>query len=248
MSAPSSAVELNAKASPTFAAKLAETEALLRIAAETHAGKITQANSLGAEDVVISHLVQALKIDIPAFVLETGKLHNETLALLASQRKLLGDKLTVYAPNPESVVHFVAREGNEPMYKSIELRKHCCYIRKMEPLERALRGKTAWVTGLRREQSGARADVPLLDESEFETKPKGQGRFKFNPLANWTWGDVWHYIKINNVAYNPLHDQFYPSIGCEPCTRAISLGEDFRAGRWWWEDETAKECGLHVAA
>jgi phosphoadenosine phosphosulfate reductase len=243
-----SAIDLHARASATFDAKLAETEVLLRQAAKTHFGKITQASSLGAEDVVITHLVQALKIDIPIFVLETGKLHDETLALLETQRKTLGDKVKVYAPNPESVIHFVAREGNEPMYKSIALRKACCHIRKMEPLERALKGKTAWVTGLRREQSGSRADVPLLDEAEFESK----GRFKFNPLANWTWGDVWHYIKINSVAYNPLHDQFFPSIGCAPCTRAISLGEDFRAGRWWWEANleggSAKECGLHVAA
>jgi phosphoadenosine phosphosulfate reductase len=244
----SQAVNLNARASATFDDKLAETEALLRQAAQTHAGKITQANSLGAEDVVIAHLVKALNIDIPAFVLETGKLNPETLALMDKMKAELGDKFTIFRPNNESVIQFVAKEGEEPMYKSIELRKACCHIRKIEPLERALKGKTAWVTGLRREQSGARADVPLLDESEFETKPEGQGRFKFNPLANWTWGDVWHYIKLNNVAYNPLHDQFFPSIGCAPCTRAISLGEDFRAGRWWWEDELAKECGLHVTA
>ena len=239
-----SAIDLNARASATFSAKLAETETLLRQAAQTHAGKITLANSLGAEDVVIAHLVKALNVDIPAFVLETGKLNPETLALMDKMKAELGDKFTIFRPNNESVVQFVAKEGEEPMYKSIALRKACCHIRKIEPLERALGGKTAWVTGLRREQSGARADVPLLDESEFESK----GRFKFNPLANWTWGDVWHYIKINNVAYNPLHDQFFPSIGCAPCTRAISLGEDFRAGRWWWEEETAKECGLHVTA
>ena len=252
----SRAIDLNARASATYAAKLAETEALLLQAAQTHAGKITQANSLGAEDVVIAHLVQTLKIDIPAFVLETGKLNPETLALMDIMKSELGDKFTIFRPNNESVIQFVAKEdkgdGIEPMYKSIALRKACCHIRKIEPLDRALKGKTAWVTGLRREQSGARADVPLLDESEFETKPEGQGRFKFNPLANWTWGDVWHYIKINNVAYNPLHDQFFPSIGCAPCTRAISLGEDFRAGRWWWEANldggAAKECGLHVAA
>jgi phosphoadenosine phosphosulfate reductase len=242
------AVNLNARASVTFDAKLAETEALLRQAALTHAGKITQANSLGAEDVVIAHLVQALKLDIPAFVLETGKLNPETLALMDKMKAELGDKFTIFTPNNEAVIQFVTKEdkgdGIEPMYKSIELRKACCHIRKMEPLDRALKGKTAWVTGLRREQSGARAEVPLLDEAEFASK----GRFKFNPLANWTWGDVWHYIKINNVAYNPLHDQFFPSIGCAPCTRAISLGEDFRAGRWWWEDEAAKECGLHVVA
>ena len=238
------AIELNAKASPTFDAKLTETNALLRQAASTHAGKITQANSLGAEDVVIAHLVKSLNVDIPAFVLETGKLNPETLALMHQMKAELGDKFTIFTPNNEAVIQFVAKEGLDPMYKSIELRKACCNIRKMEPLDRALAGKTAWVTGLRREQSGARADVPLLDEAEFESK----GRFKFNPLANWTWGDVWHYIKSHEVAYNPLHDQFFPSIGCAPCTRAISLGEDFRAGRWWWEDEAAKECGLHVSA
>ena len=238
-----SAIDLNARASATFAAKLAETEALLREAAQTHAGKITQANSLGAEDVVIAHLVQALNIDIPAFVLETGRLNPETLALMDTMKAELGDKFTIFTPNNEAVIQFVAKEGLDPMYRSIELRKACCHIRKMEPLDRALAGKTAWVTGLRREQSGARAEVPLLDEADLTSK----GRVKFNPLANWTWGDVWHYIKLHNVAYNPLHDQFFPSIGCAPCTRAISLGEDFRAGRWWWEDENAKECGLHVS-
>ncbi len=124
------------------------------------------------------------------------------------------------------------------MYKSVELRKACCHIRKVEPLERALAGQRAWITGLRREQSNARAEVPLVDASAE--------RIKFNPLADWTWGDVWHYIAAHEVDYNPLHDQFYPSIGCAPCTRAISLGEDFRAGRWWWENSDAKECGLHV--
>lgn len=237
------AIQLHTLASSTFDAKLAETSALLRQAAQDYAGLITQASSLGAEDVVITHLVQALKADIPVFVLETGKLHAETLALLAKQQAELRDKFSVFKPNNEAVIQFGAREGEEPMYKSIALRKACCHIRKMEPLERALAGKKAWVTGLRREQSGARAEVPLLDEADLASR----GRVKFNPLANWTWGDVWHYIGLNNVAYNPLHDQFFPSIGCAPCTRAISLGEDFRAGRWWWEDEAAKECGLHVA-
>jgi phosphoadenosine phosphosulfate reductase len=136
------------------------------------------------------------------------------------------------------VVQFVKREGKDPMYRSIELRKACCHIRKVEPLERALAGQRAWITGLRREQSSTRANVPIIDETE--------ARAKINPLADWTWGDVWHYIKEHQVDYNPLHDEFYPSIGCAPCTRAISLGEDFRAGRWWWEQEDAKECGLHV--
>ena len=128
------------------------------------------------------------------------------------------------------------------MYQSLELRKACCQVRKLEPLAEALEGQRAWVTGLRREQSSNRAEVPLMDRTDEAAK----GQIKLNPLANWTWGDVWHYIAINKVDYNPLHDQFFPSIGCAPCTRAISLGEEFRAGRWWWEDEAAKECGLHA--
>jgi phosphoadenosine phosphosulfate reductase len=236
-----SAIDLHARASKDFEAKLAETIALLRRAA-TEFTPVTQASSLGAEDVVITHLINSLDLDIPVFVLETGMLHPETLALLEKTQATSKVPVTVYRPKNEAVIQFVTREGKDAMYKSIDLRKACCGIRKMEPLERALAGKRAWVTGLRREQSNARAEVPLIEASE-EAKT---ARVKFNPLANWTWGDVWHYIKQNNVAYNPLHDQFYPSIGCAPCTRAISLGEDFRAGRWWWEDEAAKECGLHV--
>jgi phosphoadenosine phosphosulfate reductase len=199
---------------------------------------ITQASSLGAEDVVITHIIQTLRLPIPVFVLETGALHAQTLALLERTQAQLGSALTVYRPVAEQVVTFVAREGSDAMYRSMALRKACCNIRKMEPLARALDGKKAWVTGLRAEQSQARADVPLIDTSEL--------RVKINPLAQWTWGDVWHYIATRQVDYNPLHDQFFPSIGCQPCTRAITLGEDFRSGRWWWEDETAKECGLHV--
>ena len=241
-----SAIDLNARPSADFDAKLAETTAVLQQAARDYAAttpggasRVTQASSLGAEDVVVSHLINALQLDIGIFVLETGMLHAETLALLDKLKATSRAPVTVYTPVNESVVHFVAKEGADAMYKGIDLRKACCHIRKMEPLARALTGKDAWITGLRREQSGARAEVPLLDTSDAT-------RVKINPLANWTWGDVWHFIAINQVAYNPLHDQFFPSIGCAPCTRAISLGEDFRAGRWWWEDEAAKECGLHV--
>jgi len=239
-----SAIDLHARPSSEYVIKLAEAQGVLAQAAAQYAGvdgkpaTVTQASSLGAEDVVISHLINSLKLDIPIFVLETGRLHKETLALLEQFKASSRAPVNVYTPVNESVIQFVAKEGLDPMYKSIELRKACCHIRKVEPLERALKGKDAWITGLRREQSGARAEVPLVDTSEKRTK--------INPLANWTWGDVWHYIRENAVAYNPLHDQFFPSIGCEPCTRAISLGEDFRSGRWWWEDEAAKECGLHV--
>ena len=241
-----SAIELNARASSDFDAKLAETRALLQQAAQDYAAaspgaapRISQASSLGAEDVVISHLINALQLDIGIFVLDTGMLHPETLALLGRLQATSRAPVAVFTPVNEAVVQFVAREGKDAMYKSIALRKACCQIRKMEPLARALAGKQAWITGLRREQSGARADVPLLDTSDAS-------RAKLNPLANWTWGDVWHFIALKQIDYNPLHDQFFPSIGCAPCTRAISLGEDFRAGRWWWEEEAAKECGLHV--
>jgi phosphoadenosine phosphosulfate reductase len=236
-----SAIDLHARASKDFEAKLAETKGLLQRAAAEFS-PITQASSLGAEDVVITHLINSLNLNIPIFVLETGMLHKETLELLERTQATSRAPVNVYRPVDESVIQFVSREGKDAMYKSVDLRKACCHIRKVEPLERALAGKRAWITGLRREQSSTRAEVPLLDTAD-EAKT---GRVKFNPLANWTWGDVWHYIKLQQVDYNPLHDEFFPSIGCQPCTRAISLGEDFRAGRWWWEDESAKECGLHV--
>jgi phosphoadenosine phosphosulfate reductase len=241
-----SALHLNARASATYAQKLAETQALLQQAATDYAPtasrvdpRITLACSLGAEDMVLAHLINSLQLNIGIFVLETGQLRPETLSLLEQLSHSSRAPVAVFTPNHEAVVKFVSREGFEAMYKSIALRKACCQIRKMEPLGRALAGKDAWITGLRREQSGARAEVPLTDTSDAS-------RVKLNPLANWTWGDVWFYIADNKVAYNPLHDQFYPSIGCAPCTRAVSVGEDFRAGRWWWEDEAAKECGLHV--
>ena len=243
-----SAMVRNAQPSSDYATKLAEAQRVLVQVAAQYAGidggpaTVTQASSLGAEDVVISHLINSLKLDIGIFVLETGALHHETLDLLERFKGSSRAPVTVYQPVAQSVVQFVEHEGKDAMVKSIALRKACCGIRKMEPLDRALTGMDAWVTGLRREQSGTRAEVPLVDTSEPRTK--------INPLANWTWGDVWHTIQTHALDYNPLHDQFFPSIGCEPCTRAVSAGEDFRSGRWWWEAEmeggAAKECGLHV--
>lgn len=233
------AIDLHARPSKEFDARLDQTRKLLLRAASEFA-PLKQASSLGAEDVVITHLLNGLELDIPVFVLETGALHAETLRLLERTQASSRAPVEVYRPVQEAVVQFVQREGSDAMYRSIELRKACCAIRKLEPLSRALAGQRAWITGLRREQSSARADVPLIDAVD------GEGRIKINPLADWTWGDVWHYIATHGVDYNPLHDQFFPSIGCAPCTRAISLGEDFRSGRWWWEEESAKECGLHV--
>ncbi len=240
---PSPATERLAQASPDFEAKLRQTEEVLRTASRAHVA-IKQASSLGAEDVVISHLIAQLGLPITVFVLDTGALHHQTLALLERQQAAARLPIEVHRPDASQVIQWVARHGQSAIYDHIQLRKDCCRVRKLEPLARALHGQTAWITGLRREQSDARADVPLVDTSEQETL----GRTKYNPLANWTWGDVWHFVAQQQIDYNPLHDDFFPSIGCAPCTRAISLGEPFRAGRWWWEDESAKECGLHVRA
>jgi phosphoadenosine phosphosulfate reductase len=144
-----------------------------------------------------------------------------------------------WLPQQEAVVQFVAQHGALAMRSSVALRQACCAMRKLEPLGRLLQGRTAWVTGLRRGQSQARADVPPLEVD-------AQGRSKYSPLAHWSNADVWHYVALHQVPYNPLHDAYYPSIGCAPCTRAVALGEDERAGRWWWETADAKECGLHV--
>jgi phosphoadenosine phosphosulfate reductase len=204
-----------------------------------HAGRIVQASSLGVEDMVVTDLVARASLDIPVATLDTGMLHRQTLELLPRILARYGVDVAVYAPSTSAVVAFVDRHGDDAMRRSIELRKACCALRKLEPLSRMLDGHTAWVTGLRRDQSDARADVQAQQTD-------AQGRTKFSPLADWTWADVWHYVALHDVPYNPLHDDFYPSIGCAPCTRAITLGEPLRAGRWWWEDESAKECGLHV--
>lgn len=235
------AITLYAKKSSHFDAQLQETIALLQKAV-TEYGPVVQASSLGAEDMVLTHIAQNNGIAIPVFVLETGRLHTETLDLLEKTKAQLGNLLTVYSPQAADVQTYNQTHGLDAIYESIELRKACCQIRKLEPLERALAGKKTWLTGLRREQSGARSVVPFIDESEVAST----GRVKINPLAAWSWGDIWHYIQTHQVNYNVLHDQFFPSIGCEPCTRAVTLGEDPRSGRWWWEDASLKECGLHA--
>ena len=234
-----SAIGLYARATEGFDGRVAHALEVLRAAASEHAARIVQATSLGAEDMVITDLIARHRVPIAIATLETGKLHDETVALIPRIEARYDLTVEVFKPATESVVHFVKTNGERAMYESIDLRKACCGIRKLEPLARMLAGSTAWVTGLRREQSDTRAVVPF---SEADDK----GRIKFSPLADWSWADVWHYIQLHDVPFNPLHDQFMPSIGCAPCTRAIAVGEPFRAGRWWWEDEKAKECGLHV--
>ena len=236
------AISLYAKPSATFVQKLEASKALLLSAAAQYT-PITQASSLGAEDMVVSHLIVETGIASNIFVLDTRMLHAQTLALVGRLEERYGVTVDIYQPDPATAAKFVLENGDGAMYKSLELRKACCDFRKMEPLERALAGKKAWITGLRREQSNARAEVHDIEPGDN----KGTGRAKINPLADWTQGDIWHFIAINNIPYNPLHDEFFPSIGCAPCTRAVTLGEDVRSGRWWWEQESAKECGLHVA-
>ena len=232
------AIELYAKPSATFTQKLSASKALLLSAAAQYT-PITQASSLGAEDMVVSHLVVETGIACSIFVLDTRMLHAQTLALVGRLQERYSVTVDIYQPDPVSVQQFVSDNGDGAMYKSMELRKACCDLRKMVPLERALKDKKAWITGLRREQSNARAEV-----HDIEAGPE---RAKINPLADWTQGDIWHFIATCNIPYNPLHDAFFPSIGCAPCTRAVTLGEDFRSGRWWWEQASAKECGLHAA-
>ncbi|MDI4633850.1 phosphoadenylyl-sulfate reductase [Pelomonas sp. V22] len=236
----SSAAALYARETAGFEARLAKSVELLRNAAAAYGPALIQSTSLGAEDMVITDLIARHGLAIDVATLDTGKLHAETLALIPQIESRVGLKVAVFKPAEEQVIHFVRTNGERAMYESLALRKACCGLRKLEPLSRMLAGRTAWITGLRREQSSNRAEVPF-------SEPDGQGRIKLNVLAEWSWADVWHYIEKNDVPYNALHDKFMPSIGCEPCTRAIAVGEDFRAGRWWWEDENAKECGLHKA-
>jgi len=235
------ATALYARASAGFDARVENARRLLARAADAHPNGVVQASSLGAEDLVLTDLIARDRLPIAIATLDTGMLHGETLALVESIRERYGLFVERYRPVHEAVVAFVGRNGDAAMKKSVELRRACCALRKVEPLGRMLAGRSAWITGLRREQSNDRADVAFESVDEH-------ARAKLSPLADWSWSDVWYYLLVNDVPYNALHDRFYPSIGCAPCTRAIALGEDFRAGRWWWEQDGAKECGLHVAA
>ncbi|MFZ2302273.1 MAG: phosphoadenylyl-sulfate reductase [Gallionella sp.] len=199
------------------------------------------ANSLGAEDMVLTDIIANHHLDIEMFSLDTGRLPQPTYDLMQEVADRYSVPLKVYFPDSAAVERYVAQNGVNGFYDSVESRKSCCFVRKVEPLRRALRGKKAWVTGLRRDQAVTRGSLEVSAyDADF-------GLQKFNPLLEWSNKDVWAYIRQNNVPYNKLHDQFYPSLGCAPCTRSITPGEDIRAGRWWWENPEDKECGLHVA-
>lgn len=218
----------------------AEAALALLQAAQAEFPAIALASSLGAEDMVLTDLILRHRIGIDIFSLDTGRLPTETYDLMGEVEKHYGYRLKVYFPATDATEQFVRREGMNAFYRSVDLRKTCCAIRKVEPLKRALTGLTAWVTGLRAEQSTTRTGLPTR---EFDTS---FGIEKFNPLADWSETEVWAYLRQHQVPTNALHERFYPSIGCAPCTRAVAVGEDIRAGRWWWEDPQSKECGLHV--
>ena len=225
----------------SVAAKTTAAQALLAdIAADW--SPVTFANSLGAEDMVLTDLIVKTRLPIEVFSLDTGRLPLETYDLIAAVDAHYGLKLKVYFPQSEAVETSVRANGINAFYESVELRKGCCYMRKVEPLQRALAGKKAWITGLRAQQATTRVGLPFREYDE------SNGLEKFNPLSDWSEKEIWAYIKQNSVPYNALHDKFYPSIGCAPCTRAVALGEDVRAGRWWWENADTKECGLHLKA
>ena len=198
------------------------------------------ANSLGAEDMVLTDIIDRNRIAVEMFSLDTGRLPQETYDLMHIVRERYKTPLHVYFPDAKHIEAYVAEHGVNGFYQSIELRKACCHIRKVEPLQRALQGKRAWITGIRREQAATRTNLEI---SAFDADHNMQ---KINPLLEWSNAEIWEYLKQNNVPYNKLHDKFYPSIGCAPCTRAVTPGEDLRSGRWWWENPETKECGLHV--
>jgi phosphoadenosine phosphosulfate reductase len=198
--------------------------------------------SFSWEDQVISHVIFSRQLPIDVFTLDTGRMFPETYSTWSSTLERYGQKITAYYPDAQALQDFIAAKGPNSFYESVENRKQCCHIRKVEPLQRALRGSKLWITGIRAEHSPGRHDMPILEWDEVNKV------IKYHPLLNWTTQEVVQFIRQYNIPYNPLHDKGFVSIGCAPCTRAVRPGEDFRAGRWWWEDSTKKECGLHIHA
>jgi phosphoadenosine phosphosulfate reductase len=211
-------------------------------ALERFGPRIALACSFQAEESVLIDLMHRVRgADFRVFTLDTGRLNQETYDCMDAIRERYGIQIEVFFPDSNGVEKMVRENGLNLFYNSVELRKLCCGVRKVEPLNRALKGLDAWMTGLRREQAVTRADVRRIELDEDHGNI-----IKINPLVDWSYGDVWDYIRRKSVPYNRLHKQGYPSIGCAPCTRAVKSGEDLRAGRWWWENPNARECGLHV--
>ncbi|WP_256004802.1 phosphoadenylyl-sulfate reductase [Pedobacter deserti] len=214
--------------------------AALRRLTEQYPGRVVFSTSFGWEDQVITHLIFSNDLPIEVFTLETGRLFPETYYVWNRTLEIYNKPIKAYFPEAEALQRMVDAKGPSSFYTSVENRKECCYIRKIEPLKRALSGHKIWVTGIRAEQSPNRHDMRNLEWDE------GNQMIKYHPLFEWSLDEVKDFIKKHNIVYNTLHDRGFPSIGCAPCTRAVLEGEDFRAGRWWWEDQSKKECGLHA--
>jgi phosphoadenosine phosphosulfate reductase len=219
--------------------ELSITDGLLLLANQ-YPSQVTFSTSFSFEDQIIAHEILSNNIDIKIFTLDTGRMFPETYSVWSRTNEKYQTNITAYYPNNAAIETFISEKGPNAFYESVDNRKDCCYIRKVEPLKRALAGNAIWVTGLRAEHSPGRKDLQI---SEWDD---GNKVIKYNPILHWSTDEVRAYIDLHNVPYNPLHDKGFVSIGCSPCTRAIKPGEDFRAGRWWWEDSSKKECGLHL--
>jgi phosphoadenosine phosphosulfate reductase len=225
------------KLEPSFSDLSAEE--LIKKIASIFGDKAAFSSSLSWEDQVITHYIFSNNLPIRIFTLDTGRIFPETYNVLNRTRERYQKEIEVFFPNTEAVQELVTKKGASSFYESLENRKECCFIRKVEPLNRALKDVECWITGIRSEHSENRSSLPIIDRDEQ------RNIYKVNPLANWTLNEVKAVISQQNIPYNVLHDKGFVSIGCQPCTRAIKEGEDFRAGRWWWEDQSKKECGLH---
>ncbi|MEO6149892.1 MAG: phosphoadenylyl-sulfate reductase [Mucilaginibacter sp.] len=212
----------------------------LRLLTYQFPGEIVFSTSFGWEDQVITHMIFTNNLPIKVFTLETGRLFPETYYVWNRTMEMYGQPIHAYYPNNEQLEAMVNAKGPSSFYESVENRKECCGIRKIEPLKRALAGNKCWITGIRAEQS---ANRQYMENVEWD---EGNQLVKYHPIYSWSLDEVKEYIRKHNVPYNTLHDRGFPSIGCLPCTRAVQEGEDFRAGRWWWEDQSKKECGLHA--
>ncbi|HNO70822.1 MAG TPA: phosphoadenylyl-sulfate reductase, partial [Bacteroidia bacterium] len=217
------------------------TEEALSLLSKNFPNKIVFSTSFGLEDQAITHIIFSKNIPIKIFTLDTGRLFPETYSVWSRTKEIYNKNISSYSPYTETIQNLVSEKGPNSFYESVENRQKCCYIRKVEPLKRALKGNEIWVTGIRKEQSASRNNLSPVEWDE------NNHIIKYHPLFDWGFEEVKSFISKNHVPYNPLHDKGFPSIGCQPCTRAVKPGDDPRSGRWWWEDATKKECGLHTA-
>jgi phosphoadenosine phosphosulfate reductase len=211
----------------------------LQLLSSRFPGEVSFSTSFSLEDQLITHEILDESLPVSIFTLDTGRLFPETYSVWTSTNSRYNTHIKAYYPNEEALQELIAAKGPNLFYESVENRKACCNVRKVEPLQRALKGQSVWVTGLRAEHSAVRQGLQQLEWDSVNQL------IKFHPLLHWNTAEVRGYVDANNIPYNPLHDRGFVSIGCAPCTRAVREGEDFRAGRWWWEDNSKKECGLH---